>query len=81
MTETIDYSASAELYANATNGPRRSRYMRFPSFAEALRYAIEQLPGDALRSLVIEAGETRYDGKAIRALYDAPTYPLARAGI
>ena len=78
MIGTIDYSASAELYATATGKLRGSRYLRFDSFAEALRFAVEQLPREALRSLIIEAGDERYDGKAVQALYEAPAYPLAR---
>ncbi|WP_055045611.1 hypothetical protein [Devosia sp. A16] len=79
MTEAVDYLASAELYAVGTSRLLgASRYMRFASVAEALRYAVEQVPVEQLRALTIEAGEARYDGKAIRALYDAPAYPLQR---
>lgn len=79
MTEGIDYTASAELFASGTArlAPAR-RYMRFESTAEAVRYAIEQLPLSQLRTLTIETGEARYSGKAVRALYDAPAYPLPR---
>jgi len=31
-----------------------------------------------LRTLTFETGEARYSGKAVRALYDAPAYPLPR---
>lgn len=79
MTDAIDYTVSAELYSSGTArlAPAR-RYMRFQSMAEALRYAIERLPSSQLTTLTIEAGDARYNGKAIRALYDAPAYPLPR---
>lgn len=80
MTEAVDYTTSAELYAlGSARLVGATRYMRFASVAEALRYAVEQVPVDRLLALTIEAGEARYDGKAIRALYDAPDYPLHRA--
>lgn len=82
MNDAVDYALAAELYASGTARlTPTTRYMRFPSVAEALRYAVEQLPGNKLATLTIEAGEARYDGKAIRALYDAPDYPLPRAAV
>jgi hypothetical protein len=79
MSADIDYGESAELYLSSTGiGPRSSRYMRFSSAAEAIRYAVEQIPTTTLRSAAIEAGDHRYEGQDIRALYDAPDYPLSR---
>ena len=57
---------------------RNSRYMRFPSAAEAIRFAIEEMQKAALPGIAIELGDDRYEGGAIRALYDAPEYPLQR---
>lgn len=82
MTETVDYAADAELYASGTARLTGNlRYMRFSSLAEAVRYAVERVPGAKLPTLVLEAADTRYAGKAIRALYDAPAYPLSRAKV
>ncbi len=53
-------------------------YRRFSTAAEALRYAIEELPTPLLNGTVLEVGEERYDAALIRALYDDPAYPLAR---
>lgn len=79
MSEAFDYSVAAELYLGGPKSSRqRSRYMRFPSIAEAIRYAIEELSGDTVRTIILEAGDTRYDVKAVRALYEASGYPLRR---
>lgn len=79
MSAGIDYSAPAELYASGGRPrARNSRYMRFPSAAEAIRFAIEQMPGAALRGVAIETGDERYEGEAIRELYAVADYPLER---
>lgn len=79
MTAAVDYSAPADLYINPTSKRvRQSRYMRFDSTAEAIRHAIETVPAAELRGVAIEQGDSRIEGAAIRALYDAPDYPLAR---
>jgi hypothetical protein len=75
----MDWATPAELYSTvATFKTRNSRYMRFPSAAEAIRFAIEEMPKAALPGIAIELGDDRYEGGAIRALYDAPEYPLQR---
>jgi hypothetical protein len=76
---SIDWSAPAELYSSAaTFKARNSRYMRFPSAAEAIRFAIEEMPRADLRGVAIECGDDRHEGEAIRALYYATDYPLQR---
>jgi hypothetical protein len=76
----FDYAAAAEIYPSRARGSRRHPvgYKRFDSAAEALRFAIEQLPAEALAGAYLEIGEERYDARDIRALYDASEYPLAR---
>jgi hypothetical protein len=76
----FDYDAAAEIYPSRARGSRRHPvgYKRFDSTAEALRFAIEQLPADALVGAYLEIGEERYDAREMRALYDAPAYPLPR---
>ncbi len=79
MNAAINWSQPAELYSSAaTFGARKSRYVRFPSAAEAIRFAIEDLPPAQLRSVALECGDERYEGEAIRALYFSPEYPLQR---
>lgn len=79
MNPGIDWSKPAELYSSsATFGARKSRYMRFPSLAEAIRFAVEDMPQAQMRALALESGDDRHEGEAIRALYYAPDYPLGR---
>jgi hypothetical protein len=54
-------------------------YRRFESVAEAVRFAIEEMPASLLRGSVLEVDETRLDGAQIRRLYDAQEYPLTRS--
>lgn len=80
--KAFDYTAAAELFARPLVGYRRKpkamTYRRFQTAAEALRYAIEELPEPLLEGTILEVGEERYDAPLIRALYDDPAYPLAR---
>jgi hypothetical protein len=81
MTDTpFDYDSSAELYPSRARGSRRHPvgYKRFDRAAEALRFAIEQLPADALVGAYLEIGEERYDAREMRALYDSDAFPLPR---
>jgi hypothetical protein len=76
----FDYDAAAEIYPSRSRGSRRHPvgYKRFDSAAEALRFAIEQLPAEALAGAYLEIDEERYDAREMRTLYDAPAYPLPR---
>jgi hypothetical protein len=72
----FDYTASAELFISA--GRSGLRYRRFASAADAIRFAIEKLPANALSSARLEVADQQYDAKQIRALYDSVSYPLPR---
>lgn len=79
MSAAIDWSQPAELYSSAaTFGARKSRYMRFPSAAEAIRFAVEDMSQAQMRGLALECGDTRIEGEAIRSLYYTADYPLQR---
>ena len=52
----FDYRAPAELYASASKtGKRPMRYTRFKSAAEAIKYAVEELPPELLIGSTLEA--------------------------
>ncbi|MCL6708310.1 hypothetical protein M8R20_15020 [Pseudomonas sp. R2.Fl] len=76
----FDYMTTAGLYAGKKHrgGNVSPRYKRFDTAAEAVRFAIEDLPGSQLQGSVLEVDEARFDGKQIRKLYDAPGYPFPR---
>lgn len=76
----IDYAAPAELFPGKNaKASRKIGYKRFPSAAEAIRFAVEDMPAILLRGAYLEARDKRFDGTQIRSLYDAETFPLARA--
>lgn len=75
----FNYAGSAGLYAgNARAGRRGPRYMRFETAAEALRFAVEDMRDKQQRGSLLEMDEARFNHNQIRALYDAPEYPLLR---
>jgi hypothetical protein len=78
--EKFAYDAPAEIYSSEGVGARKKlvTYRRFDSSAEAIRYAIEQLPQTMQRGTVMEVGDDRFEFATIRALYDSEHYPLSR---
>ena len=73
----FDYSSPAELFLSKRTG-RHTKYRRFATAAEAIRYAIEDLP--ALRSLGawMQVGDERFNSDEIYRLYDDGDYPLRK---
>ena len=76
----FDYDAEAELFPGFARASRRQPvgYRRFSRAAEAIRFAIEELPPESLAGAALEVGEERFDSRAMRQLYESPDYPLAR---
>ncbi len=81
MTSLIDYSTPAELFPSRRYAKSLARYRRFPSAAEAVRYVMEEQPESWLVGSTLDIDGRRYEGKAIRALYEADDYPLERAAV
>jgi hypothetical protein len=75
----FDYNAPAELFPSRTkrsNG--QVKYRRFETAAEALQFAIEQMPPPVLLGAFLEVKEERFGAEEMRALYGSVTYPLRR---
>ena len=76
----FDYKATAELFPGRNNRvrPRAYKYKRFNYAADAIRFAIEQLPTDVFLGAYLEVNGERYDSRGIRRLYERPEYPFSR---
>jgi Arc/MetJ-type ribon-helix-helix transcriptional regulator len=61
----LDYHASADLFP-ARNALRLIGYRRFDSVAEAIRYAVEEMPEKFFNGTVLESAEVRLNSENIR---------------
>ena len=76
----FDYAAPAELFPSRNRKiATKVKYRRFDSAAEAIRFAVEELPEPQLLGAYIEIDEERLGHQDIRALYDSENYPLKKA--
>jgi hypothetical protein len=77
---TFDYGSEAELFP--TRSRRVSRqpvgYRRFARAADAIRFAIEDLPPGLLRGAFLQVEDERFGHDGIRRLYESAEYPLLR---
>ena len=78
--EKFDFTAPAEVFSSRGRGTskRPITYHRFPTCAQAIRFAIETLPADMLIGTALETGDDRIESADIRRLYDSPSYPLEK---
>jgi hypothetical protein len=87
----FDYSSEAELSPTAgevglfLTGRQRMRqptgYGRFARAADALRFAVEELPPKLFLSALLKVADKRFDGEGIRRLYESVEHPLVRCGV
>jgi len=78
----FDFNAEAELFPTRRRLPRREPfgYKRFAQAAQAIRFAMEDLPPECLVGAFLEVEERRYGSDDIRRLYESAEYPLTRQG-
>src|SRR5689334_18487414 len=77
--DSFDYNAPAELYPGRNRkSAKKFSYRRFETAADAIRFAVEELPEPLLLGACIEVDEQRLNYKDIHALYANERYPLKR---
>ena len=75
----FDYNVPAELFPTRNKRIRtQTRYKRFDTAAEAVRFAVEDIPPAALFGAYLEVDEERFGVEEIHALYDNAAFPLKR---
>ncbi len=75
----FDFGAPAELFGSRSKkGKGHVTYKRFDTAAEAIRFAVEDVPGPALLGAYLEVDEARFGLQEIHALYESAGYPLKR---
>src|ERR1700759_3874147 len=77
---TFNFNTSAELFPAAIRKKKRAgfAYRRFGTAAEAVRFAMEELPADSLNGAYLQVEEARFDQNGIRTLYESEAFPLPR---
>ncbi len=77
--DKFDYSAPAELFPSRNRrGPSKVKYRRFDRAADAIRFAVEELPEQQLLGAYIEVEGGRLGHQDIRTLYNSVEYPLKK---
>lgn len=75
----VNYLTAAELFPSRRVSFKGAvGYRRFDSAAMAIKFAIEEMPGELLLGAFLEVGDERFDSSAIRELYESDDYPLIR---
>jgi hypothetical protein len=78
----FDYGAPAELFPSRNRKIKQQvKYRRFDKAADAIRFAMEELPTPILLGAYIEMDEKRLGHQDIRDLYESADYPLAKRAI
>jgi hypothetical protein len=81
--DLFDFEAAAELFS--VHSRKRSRqfggYRRFDRAADAIRFAMEDLPPKLLQGICLEVDEMRFDSTDIRRLYASDAFTLVRRAV
>src|SRR3984957_7198048 len=74
----FNFHTAAGLFPAAIRKKKRAgfAYRRFGTAAEAVRFAIEELPADSLNGAYLQVDEARCVQGGIRTLYESQDFPL-----
>jgi len=77
----IDYKAPAELFMSKrkVSAKQRLGYRRFATAAEAIRFAVEELPAIHALGTYLQVGNACFNRNEIYRLYESSDYPLRPA--
>jgi hypothetical protein len=80
LMEAKHYKMEASLYyaKGANSYPKALVLRHFAKAADAIRFAVEDLPPKLLGGCSLEVEESYYFGQEIRPLYDDHAFPLRR---
>ena len=76
---SFDYSAPAELFLAKPMKGSRTKYRRFATAAEAIRYAVEDLRTARALGVWMQVGDERFNSDDIQRLYDDGDFPLRKS--
>jgi len=77
--DKFDFNAPAELFPSRNRKvANKVKYRRFDKAAEAIRFAVEELPEPQLLGAYIQIDEQRLGHQEIRTLYQSERYPLKK---
>jgi hypothetical protein len=78
----FDFGAPAELFPSRNRKiSQRAKYRRFDKAAEAIQFAMEELPAPLLLGATIVMDEVRLSHQEIRELYESEDYPLKKPAL
>jgi hypothetical protein len=79
--DRFNYANPGELYYPKPSRLRHHQgvnFRRFNTAAEAIRFAIENIPAPFLSGCYMEVDGLRYDARELQELYEGSEYPLSR---
>jgi hypothetical protein len=80
ILEKFNYDLAAELFpVRNRKFASKIRYRRFDRAADAIRFAVEELPGPVFLGAFFEVDENRLGHRVILGLYNSADYPLPRS--
>ena len=75
---SFDYSAPAELFLAKPMKGSRTKYRRFATAAEAIRYTVEDLRRPRAFGAWLEVRDELFNSNEIQRLYEASDHPLRK---